>query len=234
MLKILTNRSFTNAIHFILDELIPPIIRDKKWFMYIFFYLAYKGKNVRKYMEFKSHYYSLNNDTLEKIYKNYDTIGTDRETDLNKKSLKYILNNINPDCNTLLDVGCGRGYFLKNLQNTNIELTGVDLFETLNILNSHYVKGNAESLPFEDDSFDVVTSSHTLEHVINIREAVAEIKRVSSKQIIITVPKQRWYYYTLDLHLHYFPKKEILINLVGLNNYICKNIRGDWVYIGFI
>ncbi|MFM2048604.1 MAG: hypothetical protein RI955_1152, partial [Bacteroidota bacterium] len=41
------NRSLTNTIRFILDECIPPLIRDSRWFMYPFFYIWYKGKKVK-------------------------------------------------------------------------------------------------------------------------------------------------------------------------------------------
>lgn len=44
------NRNLTNAIRFILDECIPPIIRDSKLFMYPLFYIWFKGKNIEKVM----------------------------------------------------------------------------------------------------------------------------------------------------------------------------------------
>ena len=50
------NRKLTNSIRFVMDELIPPFIRDSKIFMYPFFYLAYRGRNIREMMDFKSKY----------------------------------------------------------------------------------------------------------------------------------------------------------------------------------
>lgn len=234
MLKFLANRAFTNVIHFILDELIPPFLRDTKWFMYPFFYLAYKGKDVKKYIEFKANYYSMDNATLRRLYKNYDTVGTDRKTDLNKKSLAFILKNLDNNSLSLLDIGCGRGYFLEVIKNQFIFITGVDLFKHVNIKSNNYVIANIDSLPFKSNSFDVVVANHILEHVIAIKQAVAEIKRVAAKQIVITVPRQRSYYYTLDLHLHFFLKKEMLINLLALDNYTCEKKGGDWVFVGYV
>jgi hypothetical protein len=37
------NRSFTNFIRFLMDELVPPIVRDSKWFMFPFFWFGYRG-----------------------------------------------------------------------------------------------------------------------------------------------------------------------------------------------
>jgi hypothetical protein len=70
--------------------------------------------------------------------------------------------------------------------------------------------------------------------VIDIKKAVSELIRVAKKQIIVTVPCQHYFYYTLDLHIHFFPKKEILINLINIENYKIKKIAGDWVYIGYL
>ncbi len=35
------------------------------------------------------------------------------------------------------------------------------------------------------------------------------------KELIIVVPKRRYYFYILDLHLHFFPDRFLLINLMG-------------------
>ena len=37
-----------------MDELIPPIIRDSRWFMFPIYWFAYRGKLVKEAMEFKS------------------------------------------------------------------------------------------------------------------------------------------------------------------------------------
>ncbi|SRR6056297_603505 len=232
--KIIINRSVTNAVRFLIDNFIPPIIRDNKYFMLPFFKLSYNGGKVKEYMEFKSKYYSLNNEELEKIYNNYQSIGTERETDLSNRCIRYIIKNISSDSKSLLDVACGRGYFLKCLNNSNLNLHGADVLDKVELENAKYTKANLENLPFEDNAFDTVVSSHTLEHIIDIRQAVKELKRVAKNQIIITVPCQRYFYYTLDLHLHFFQKKEMLINLIQVKNHTIKKIRGDWVYIGYL
>lgn len=42
-----------------MDECLPPIIIDNKYFMYPFYYYAYKGKNIKIVMNLKSLIYSL-------------------------------------------------------------------------------------------------------------------------------------------------------------------------------
>src|SRR5574337_923217 len=75
--------------------------------------------------------------------------------------------NIAPGCR-LLDVACGSGQLALMAAKDGIEVTGVDLVATLverararaqaEGLRARFEEGDAESLPFPDASFDVVTS----------------------------------------------------------------------------
>src|SRR5246127_4358719 len=68
----------------------------------------------------------------------------------------------------LLDVACGSGQVALWAARDGVKVTGVDIAPNLvqraqaranaEGLNAHFVEGDAESLPFEDASFDVVTS----------------------------------------------------------------------------
>lgn len=230
----LIRRSFTNFVSYLIDDLLPPIVRDSRIFMYPFFYLAFKGKNIKEFMNFKAGLYQVNDEKLEQIYQNYNTIGTERLTDLNHRSVKYMMKNIHSESETSLDVGCGKGYLLKELKNSGYQVTGVDVFDDPGNFEFSYIKSNAQNLPFPDRSFDTVISSHTLEHIFDIRKAVTELKRVAKKQIMVVVPCQRFYYYTLDHHLHFFPKKEMLEGLMDIQEHSVKKIGGDWIYIGYL
>jgi 2-polyprenyl-6-hydroxyphenyl methylase/3-demethylubiquinone-9 3-methyltransferase len=86
----------------------------------------------------------------------------------------------------LLDVGCGAGFLSNYMAKQGLDVTGLDLsMESLDVAKSfdstksaHYVRGNAESLPFESGSFDAVTAMDFLEHVDDPEKVVAEISRV--------------------------------------------------------
>lgn len=226
------NRGFTNIIRKVMDEYIPPIIRDSRWFMYPFFCYWFKGKNIPLYMDFKKTGWSLSEEEFAACYANLDCRATDRPTDLNKKSIEIMLQKLNTESNTLLDAGCGRGHWLNLLkEKTNLQLTGCDVFDNAEFSGITYIKSSIEKLPFADKSFDIVTCHHTIEHIREIDKAIAELKRIARKQLIIVTPKQRYYYYTLDLHLHFFPKKEYLLQAVGIKDAECINCNGDWCYI---
>ncbi len=225
-------RGFTNIIRKIMDDFIPPVIRDSRWFMYPFFWYWFKGRNISLYMDFKKKAWQLSDEEFAAVYANLDCRATDRPTDLNRKSIEMMLHEIDRSSQTLLDVGCGRGYWLKLLnEKTSFQLTGCDVFNKLEIPGINYVKGDIGNLPFPDKSFDIVTCHHTIEHLRDINKSVAELKRVARKQLIIVTPRQRYYYYTLDLHLHFFPEKEYLTRLFDVHNTVCVDCNGDWCYI---
>ena len=133
----------------------------------------------------------------------------------------------------MLDVGCGRGFWLNTVsEKTNLEVTGLDMYDEVKLTKGNYVKGNIERLPFPDKSFDIVTCHHTIEHLINPKPAIEELKRVAKNQVMIVTPCQKYYYYTMDMHINFYPIKEYLQQEIKMKKYECKNIWGDWVYIG--
>ena len=93
-----------------------------------------------------------------------------------------------PENSKFLDVGCGSGYAMQMAsKDLNCDCTGVDpdpgahgvgrYLKSL-IIDEKIVKGFAEKLPLEDNSFDVVFSSHVLEHVNDEQKSLREMKRV--------------------------------------------------------
>lgn len=226
------NRSLTNFIRFFLDECVPPIIRDTAWFMYPFYLLAYRGKNVKQAMNFKRLVYSFSEDEYKSFYEGLDTVSRNRKTDLNEPSIQAMLNGIPAGTKTLLDVGCGRGYFLNRVRavRPEIELVGCDVVDKLAYDGMSLARGSAERLPFADDSFDVVTCSHTLEHIVDPARAVSELKRVAKHVLFVVVPCQRYYFYTLDEHVNFYPQPELLLAEMGVDGAECKKLHGDWVW----
>jgi ubiquinone/menaquinone biosynthesis C-methylase UbiE len=227
------NRNITNAIRFILDECIPPLVRDARWFMYPFFYIWYKGKKMDLYMDFKSKVYQMTDEEYATAYRELDCLATDRPTDMNEQSIALMISKFDTSAKTILDVGCGRGYWLNKVtQATQLTATGCDMYDNVPFDKASYVKGNIYKLPFEDNSFDIVTCHHTIEHLLDLQPAIAELKRVAKKQLMIVTPKQKYYYYTMDMHVNFFPIKEYLQDAIKINTFECHAVWGDWVYIG--
>ena len=111
------------------------------------------------------------------------------------------------------------------------DLTGCEIHNGLKHADIKFQSGFVENLPFPDKSFDIVVCTHTLEHILDLKKAIHELKRVAKKQLIIVTPRQKYYYYTLDLHVNFFPIAEPLCQQIGLVDFTCKDIGGDWVYV---
>jgi len=96
-----------------------------------------------------------------------------------------------------LDVGCGTGYNMLKAQDTkDCEVWGIDpepgahgvgRFLEQNILTNNVQKGVAEAIPFPDKQFDVVFSSHVLEHVNDMQQSLSEMKRVLKDDGILII-----------------------------------------------
>lgn len=224
-------REYTNAVRWVLDELVPPVLRDNKWFMYPFFWAAYHGKNVDFYMHFKDHVVDLSDEEFARAYEEMDSVGTSRPTDMNEASMVYALELFDPAATTLLDAGCGRGYWLDRLaRETTLTCTGVDIVDAVDLAGgATYIKAPLERLPFDDDEFDIAFSSHTLEHVVDLDRSVDELVRVARKQVVIVVPRQRYYRYTLDMHLNFFPTESSLRLAMRYPLQGLRSCGGDWV-----
>jgi O-antigen chain-terminating methyltransferase len=86
----------------------------------------------------------------------------------------------------LIDLGCGRGEFLKITTGLSIDSLGIDTNEDMLALASQFdlKLENAEALEYlakqEDNSFDIVTAFHLVEHfeLSHLVRVTNEIKRV--------------------------------------------------------
>ena len=105
---------------------------------------------------------------------------------------------IEPD-DRVLDVGCGTGFATEGLLGETEHVYGLD--QSAHQLEKAYAKfgkrdqvkfhrGDAERLPFNDDTFDVVWSSGSIEYWPNPVDALEECRRVTKPggQVLIVGP----------------------------------------------
>lgn len=98
----------------------------------------------------------------------------------------------------VLDIASGEGYGTNILAEYASSVIGVDISEdaVLHAKNKYikenlsFHKGSALEIPFDSETFDVVVSFETLEHVSNQEKMLKEIKRVLKKDgiLIISTP----------------------------------------------
>lgn len=226
-------RELTTRIRYLLDELVPPAIRDSRWFMWPFYVLAYGTFSVRPFMEFKSRAYFMTDEEYRDFYASLgNSISRRRATDLNEASVDFILNMMPPEHNgAVLDVGAGNGYLLDRLAQARrwTRIAGVDVVarpDPARRFESH--AGQLPTLPFGDKEFDVVTCTHVIEHLLDVEASVKELLRVTKQRLLIVVPRQRYFYYTLDEHLNFYPRIEPLLRMFRPHAVTCTTQQGDW------
>ncbi len=93
----------------------------------------------------------------------------------------------------ILDVGCGKGFFLKDLKdfNSSFEIHGIDISKYA-IKNSHpdirsnISLSNSNKLKWKDNYFDLAVSFNTLHNLHNydLYKSLTEIERVAKKKYI--------------------------------------------------
>jgi 2-polyprenyl-3-methyl-5-hydroxy-6-metoxy-1,4-benzoquinol methylase len=100
---------------------------------------------------------------------------------------------------SLLDVGCGEGVLTHRwAQRLEGRVVGIDLedsaiqseWENRRAPNLEYRVMKAENLPFGDGEFDLACAIEVLEHVPDPEHTVAEMARVSSRHLLVSVPRE--------------------------------------------
>lgn len=96
----------------------------------------------------------------------------------------------------ILDIGCGEGFIIKEISETYPKLTieGTDIsnesLEKAKKLNPNikFSQANIYNLPFKENQFDLCLCLEVLEHLRTPEKATIEIKKLSSKYFIFSVP----------------------------------------------
>lgn len=148
----------------------------------------------------------------------------------NEDDLERVLGFLKPVCRgDVLDVGCGNGVFTVRLKNYKgvKKVIGVDVsHEAIRQAKGKYPSVDfrvtaAETFPFGDGSFDLVTLVDVAEHVIDVEGLFLEIGRIlkDSGILFITTTDFNWikrvliaaffwekYFYPQNPHIRFFTK----------------------------
>ena len=93
------------------------------------------------------------------------------------------------DGDKVLDVGCAKGFLVKDFLDLGIQSNGIDISNyainnSLIEIKDRLVIGNAEKLPFPNNSFDAVVSINTIHNLDRekCKQAINEMQRVSKNK----------------------------------------------------
>lgn len=123
-----------------------------------------------------------------------------------ERRLTMVRDAVSLDAKHILDVGCGLGMYTNAFQRYSEHVFGIEIELDRAIQARARTRGVAqsvgESLPFEDNSFDVAFSHEVLEHVVDDACCAREMVRVvrPGGHIAIFVPNRLYFFETHGIY----------------------------------
>lgn len=156
------------------------------------------------------------------------------------------------NCQSILDIGCGVGDFLNYAKERNCKITGIEPSEDARKiaekkLNTKiFSPEELQNLP--DESFDIVTMWHVLEHVADLKTEIYHLERIVKKngKLVLALPnyksfdaeyyKDKWAAYDVPRHLNHFSRTSIknIFNETTLQIIDIKPLEWDSYYISML
>jgi ubiquinone/menaquinone biosynthesis C-methylase UbiE len=223
----LFDRRITSQIRRVLDDWLPPVVREWRPLNSVLARVVH-GKAFD--LDFKERAFRMSDREFADAYAKLAQGGARfRDTDTTPDQIEAILAAAR---GSVLEVGSGNGVIAERLRGAGhpvvaVEVTMESAVETERRAGCPVVLAALPDLPFADRAFDTVVCSHTLEHIPDLYGAAAELRRVA-KRVVVVVPCQRYYRYTVDYHLHFFPSAAPLEHLLGGN---ARLVDGDWLVV---
>ena len=194
-------------------------------------------------MKIESEHLRLNEIKWNKWAKSYDSQGLFqnrlRQAQSNVVSLLDIKENIN-----FLDIGCGTGYAIgeiAKLIDWKGEFYGVDLSSIMikkaksnfgDKHNFHFIKANAESIPLNDNFFDIIICTNSFHHYLNPDKALKEIHRLlkeGGKIYILDPTSDKWIVKVYDKIVKLFEPEHVKIYSTSEFQQLYKNARLKYI-----
>jgi SAM-dependent methyltransferase len=223
----LRDRRVTYVVRRVLDDFLPPVVREwrplNRWLVTRFHGPAFD-------LDFKERAFAMSREEFSAAYAALDSGNARyRDSDTTPSQVEAIAAAAR---GRVLEVGCGNGAIAERLRGDGLDVVAVDV--TLGSARTTRERARCAvaiaglpELPFRDRAFDTVVCAHTLEHVPDLYAGVRELRRIAAR-VIVVVPRQRYYRYTVDYHLHFFPSAAPLEHLLGGH---ATSVDGDWLVV---
>lgn len=152
----------------------------------------------------------------------------------------------------LLDIGCGVGDFLNQIQKQDWEVMGIEPSEDAKSIAKNRLGfcplSPSDYSSLEDHSFDVITMWHVLEHVDDLKSQTKELTRLlkTGGRLIIALPnyqsfdcqyyKDHWAAWDVPRHLNHFSSDclQHIFSSIGFQCVDNQKLAWDAYYISFL
>ncbi len=225
-------RETTNRIRYVIEEILPPLVRDSSLFRGLA-QLVW-GKHIVDLAQFRVRAPLLSAQEYETLYRAHPRVHDD--TDNSQACVDRIVQDVIGA--SVCDVGCGTGFLLTRVLAAHSEITkatGVDFVIDAAAAppGITYIEAKIEALPFTDGEFDTVICTHVIEHILDYRRAIAELRRIARRRLIIVVPREREALYSFNPHFNFFPYSHSFLRaMIPLPAaFTCVDIGRDIYYL---
>lgn len=204
------------------------------------------GKHeIGKYYQSEEYYSHQENKTgfIPKLYESVKSVNLKKKYKMATKGIAK---------GRVLDIGCGVGDFLHTMEQKGWETVGIEPSEDAKAIAKKRIKAQVldteeqETLP--ENSFDLITMWHVLEHVDDLHWQLNQLERLvkPNGRVVIAVPnynsydgvfyKEKWAAYDVPRHLNHF-NQETLVRMFKNNNFThikTEKLIWDAYYISYM
>lgn len=174
---------------------------------------------IGKYYQSETYYSHKENKKgfIPKIYETVKRVNLKRKYKLATKEMPK---------GKVLDIGCGVGDFLQIMETQGWDTMGIEPSEEAKAIATKRLNNkvlNPEEIDqLKDQSFDLITMWHVLEHLDNLKEEIQHIERLlkSKGRLVLALPNfksydaqfynTQWAAYDVPRHLNHFCKESIV------------------------
>lgn len=152
----------------------------------------------------------------------------------------------------ILDIGCGVGDFLNYAKEKGCNITGIEPSEDARKIAESklgtkiFSPEELQNIP--NESFDIVTMWHVLEHVADLKTEIHHLERIVKKngRLVLALPnyksfdaeyyKDKWAAYDVPRHLNHFSRTSIknIFNTTAFQLIDIKPLKWDSYYISML
>ncbi|HWQ67605.1 MAG TPA: class I SAM-dependent methyltransferase [Methanospirillum sp.] len=136
----------------------------------------------------------------------------------------------------LLDIGCGTGLFIRRYLPFGGKVTGIDISQGMIqragpvFPEVRFLVGNAEFLPFQENSFDAISSLLAFSYLTKPEISLADCRRVLNPGGRIAVCTLGKNFFTSSLPALYTLGEKMRIKRVGVGNFAEQYYSADEMY----
>ena len=153
---------------------------------------------------------------------------------------------------SILDIGCGVGDFLLYAKEKGCNVTGIEPSEDARKIAEKKldckISSPEELQNIPDNSFDIITMWHVLEHVADLKTEIHHLQRILKKdgRLVLALPnyksydaeyyKDKWAAYDVPRHLSHFSQTSIknIFKETNLQLIDIKPLKWDSFYISML